>query len=163
MAIPPGRFGADVRARADALDKRVRAIVHLVGRDTLADARRRAPRREGGLSRSIRLTRHRSPLGFSISSRHPAARIQEFGGTIRPRTVSWLAVPLRDQTLWPRQVGRHRVVRDGSRVFLVDASGPAYELRQSVTVRAHPYMRPAVATARRRLSQLLRRTVGRLV
>jgi len=164
MSIAPGELGVDVRTRTHALIAQIRQIVHQVGDETMRDVRARAPVRTGGLQRSIQVIHHRKTLGFSIVSEHPAAHIQEYGGTIRPRTVSWLAIPLRGQTVWPRHIGRHRVLSGRRGPYLIALKGgddtPLWALRRSVTIPARPYIRPAIATARRRLAQLLRSIGG---
>lgn len=152
MAIPSGRLGAHLRDIAYGSVGRSREVMREHGQRAAMLARQYAPTRSGRLSLSIRASplRERAAAGFSLVSRHPAAAIQEFGGDILPRSVRMLAVPLQGQTVWPRQVGRHIVIRArNGRLYLFDrrprdGGSPRYELRDRVTVRPQPYMRPAL-------------------
>lgn len=166
MSITGDRFGAYLRETARGALIRARRAMREEAEITAADARRRAPTRSGDLARSIgyRLSRRTGEAGFVLTSTHPGALLQEYGGVVRPRTVRWLALPLRGQREWPRQVGRHIVIRVGGRLLLFDKSprnggAPQYALRREVRVRAQPHMRPAATNARRRLRRRLARSV----
>ena len=163
MPISPHEHGVAIRQSARGLLTRARRRMADEGARTLSDARRRAPSRTGALARSLRLRldTRTGVAGFSITSLHPGARILEYGGAILPRTVQYLAIPLRGQTVWPRHVGRHIVITARSgRLYLFrdrprDGGRPEYELVRRVDVRARPYLRPALAAARRRLRRVL--------
>lgn len=69
----------------------------------------------------------------------------EFGGVIRPKTGKYLAIPIGSYRGSPRSHSdlQLRKSRSGN-LLLVDASGtPQYVLKESVTIPARPFMRPA--------------------
>lgn len=166
MSIPGDRFGAHLRETARGALIRARRALREEGEITALDARRRAPRSRGDLARSIGFREIRRPgeAGFTLTSSHPGALLQEYGGVVRPRTVRFLAIPLQGQREWPRQRGRHIVIRSGGDLLLFDkrprdGGTPQYALRREVRVREQPYMRPAVRNARARLRRRLARDV----
>lgn len=77
------------------------------------------------------------------------AAIHEFGGTIRPKNSKYLAIPLTGAAKGvpgPRDYpGTLRFIPGQGGGVLVDEAGDAqYALRTSVTIRARPYLRPAI-------------------
>lgn len=75
------------------------------------------------------------------------AGIQEFGGVVSPKTAKLLAIPVDAAA---RTAGSPRgqdlvfVKTQGGQMFLMDKEGKIrYSLRRSVTIPAHPYLRPA--------------------
>lgn len=167
MAIRGNQFGAHVRDLAFGTVGRARATMREAGLRAASLARASAPSRTGTLARTIRsrALRERAAAGFSLVVGHPAGAILEYGGTIRPRTVQYLAVPLRGQTYWPREVGRHIVIRARSgRLFLFgqrprDGGVPLWELRRRVDIQARPYLAPAVRRVRAELLRELPRAI----
>lgn len=70
--------------------------------------------------------------------------IHEFGGTIRPAKGKYLAIPIGGMTGSP--LGKNLRLRKTGRgtLLLVDDGGQAqYVLKESVTIQARPYLRPA--------------------
>lgn len=116
------------------------------------EAKRRAPKRAGTLSRSIHTeitSQSVQQATVTVGTDLEYAAIQEFGGTIRPRRAKALAIPLTDRAraVPPRQFPGLHVQGRAGRGVLADASGvPQYALRQSVTIPAHPYLIPALTS-----------------
>lgn len=156
MSIRGDDFGAYLRDITFGMTGRAREVMRKAAFTAAEIARQNAPVRTGGLARTIRARalRERGAAGFSLVVGHPAGAILEYGGTIRPKSVQFLAVPLRGQTSWPRHVGRHIVIRARSgRLFLFDrrprdGGAPQYELRRRVDITARPYVAPAVRRVR---------------
>lgn len=70
--------------------------------------------------------------------------IHEFGGTIRPKKGKYLAIPIGSLKGSPVGKGLHLRKARGSTLLLVDSAGDAqYVLKESVTIPAKPYLRPA--------------------
>lgn len=92
----------------------------------------------------------------------PYAAIHEFGGTIRPKRAQYLTIPL-----GPKYKGRFasqfnlKAVKMKNNLFLVDPeTGEAgYVLKKSVTLRARPYLNPAVLRHREDAVTLIREAV----
>lgn len=73
------------------------------------------------------------------------AAIHEYGGVIHPKNSKYLAIPVGTYTGSPR---RHpdlkvRVTNNGNLVMVSAGGEVQYVLKQSVTIPARPYMRPA--------------------
>jgi hypothetical protein len=169
VAIRGDQFGAHLRGIAFGMTGRAREVMRAAGLRAAEIARQDAPSRTGGLARTIRsrALRERAAAGFDLVVGHPAGAILEYGGTIRPKSVQFLAVPLRGQTSWPRHVGRHIVIRARSgRLFLFnrrprDGGSPQYELRRRVDITARPYIAPAIRRVRAELMRDLPLSVFR--
>lgn len=101
-------------------------------------------------------TRFKSSVGAAATV--PYAAIQEFGGTIRPKTARALPVPVNhaakrhmEKAGTPRGLDLIPIKSRG-RLFLVprpykngrQRSGPVFMLTRSVTLRPRPYIRPGV-------------------
>lgn len=100
----------------------------------------------------------------------PYARIQELGGTIRPRRAKALAVPIgqegrraaRESLRSLRSLNLTLVLRRGRPPLLVrkgprGSFKPLFVLLNKVTLPARPYMRPASQLARPRILGMYRR------
>ncbi|MGA0848316.1 MAG: HK97 gp10 family phage protein [Chthoniobacterales bacterium] len=169
MPLDGSEFGAHLRELPKGSVREARAIMRETAREALILARQNVPRRSGRLARSLRTSplwkNARGQAGFYFRSRHPAARITELGGRIVPRSVSYLAIPLRGQRAWPRHRGRHIVIRARSgRLYLFgkrprDGGVPLWELRRHVDIPAQPYIAPALRQVRANLLQRLPRAV----
>lgn len=92
------------------------------------------------------------PQGYNVVVIGPGnviyAAIHEFGGTITPKSATYLAVPMSDTaraTGSPRGMPGLRFVPTASGGVLMDRAGTAhYALVKSVTIPARPYLRPAL-------------------
>lgn len=73
------------------------------------------------------------------------AAIHEFGGTIKPKTSKYLAIPVGTYKDSPRNHPRLKIRKTGAgNLVLVSANGTVqYVLKSSVTIPARPYLRPA--------------------
>lgn len=100
------------------------------------------------------------------------ARIQEYGGTIKPKKAKFLAIPLNAvktaagvARFSPREAAAagypHTFVRSG---VLFGKQGdqvvPLFALRRSVTLPARPYMRPALEAMRPKIEEGIRAAVA---
>lgn len=74
------------------------------------------------------------------------AAIHEFGGTIRPKSAKYLAIPVGARTGSPRRHADLKVRKTPKgNLLLVDGGGVTqYVLKPSVTIPARPYLRPAI-------------------
>lgn len=72
--------------------------------------------------------------------------IHEFGGTIKPKTSRYLAIPVGERTGSPLKYSDLKVRKTGKgNLVLVDGSGGVqYVLKSSVEIPARPYLRPAI-------------------
>ncbi len=87
------------------------------------------------------------------------AAIHEFGGEITPKNRQYLAIPLTNESRnrgprdYPEPL-RFVPIADGA--LLVDNAGDAqYVLRDSVTIPARPYLRPAIDTNRQEIEDAI--------
>lgn len=111
-----------------------------------------APKRTRTLSRSIHietLEKQAKKVEMGIGTDLDYAAIQEFGGTITPKKGKFLAIPLTEEAranVSPRDFPEKLSPRfGGNGGVLVDGAGIAqYALVRSVTIPAHPYLRPAL-------------------
>jgi hypothetical protein len=93
------------------------------------------------------------------------ARIQDQGGTVFPRTVQYLAIPLRKLPVgkWPRDFakGELRLIksRAGNLILAkISKSGviaPYFVLKKSVTIRGRNYLRAAADRAVAGISEIM--------
>lgn len=115
-------------------------------------AKEYSPKKTRNLSRSIHSEIVKTEERYAevaVGTDLEYAAMQEFGGTIVPKNVSYLAIPLTaaaEACVSPRGFsGPLRPVFFGMEGMLVDAAGEAqYALKKSVTIPAHPYLRPAL-------------------
>jgi HK97 gp10 family phage protein len=148
--------GEALRAAFKKLDENMRANTlrkgALAGGQVIRNgASRRAPRKSGNLRRSIVAEVKESndeQATIEIGTNLDYAAIQEFGGTIVPKKAKLLAIPVTKtaERFAPREYpGKlHMVISGGMPVGLADASDKLqYALKRFVTIKAHPYLRPA--------------------
>jgi len=122
-----------------------------VGKWLIRDARRRlAARRSkvstGRLAKSLKHKPYKAAV--TISSVLPYARIQQEGGTVRPRKRKYLAIPLRlhlaRSHTWPKhwQPDRLACIRVGSKLYLQDTKTGAivYRLVKQAKIPGRPYL-----------------------
>lgn len=132
-------------------ERRLRAL----GQRSLEEVRRRA---KGSIRDSIELEDR--PGEVVLSSDHPGAGINEYGGTIHGRP--WLAIPLSAATRGlpgPRSDPANLFVlrsKDG-RLFLASRRAGGLELhwklQHEVTIPARPFMAPGIEAARKGFEQ----------
>ncbi len=109
-------------------------------------AKDKAPKKTRTLARSIHtevMESSRDSARVEVGTDAEYAAIQEFGGRIAPKGHPYLAIPLTDQAAGyaPREFPGELHVQGNA---LVDQAGVAqYVLAPSVTLPAHPYLRPA--------------------
>ena len=108
------------------------------------------------------LDRHGQPIRY--------ARLQEQGGTVNAKRGRYLAIPL-DPAKTPRGVPRYDSPRVlGNQLFFHMKDGKAYlinkstvkawyRLKESVTIKARPYLRPGLREVSQRMPDDLRRIV----
>ena len=125
--------------------------------------------RTGGLGRSFRATLIDDGEGISAGAFSDAvqAKILDQGGTIHPKSVKFLAIPVspkakRTVGLWPRHwpKGVLRFLKDprGGRLVEVSKGGRLtlhYLLRKSVTIKARHYIEAAVPAVREAVREIL--------
>lgn len=150
-----------VQAVADRLERGIRlaSVSEFATHPTGALARSwvRDPVVNRGNAVSVKV---RSPLVY--------AKIQHYGGTILPRTVTRLAIPLLDhlrkQGLWPRdfEPGKfYATSPPGRNGALIDreTGQPWYLLRTSVTLPGTRYVTKGAADARRYIREVVRAAI----
>ena len=112
-------------------------------------AKKRAPNDTGALRRAIDYRLHKGGMGVDVGvfdRKIKHARLQEYGGTIKPKNSTWLTIPLD-----PRYKGKSARTFDmtfvslGGKKYMLDrATGRvAYRLKKTVTIDPKPYLRPA--------------------
>jgi hypothetical protein len=124
-----------------------------IGLDMKSDASRLAPVKSGDLSRSIDFfPRTPGAMGdtVKVGTNKIYARIQDYGGTIRPKTSQYLTIPL------PGTRGRIRDYPNGfflrskrGNVIYAEKKGntgqikPRFVLKKSVNIKGKPYLSKA--------------------
>lgn len=139
-------------------------------------AKGKAPKRTRNLGRSIHwelLEEDEVHVLVGVGTDVEYGPVQEFGGTITPKNGQFLAVPLTEQARQYENarnfVGlRVRMARGGQGGALVDTQGTAhYALVKSVTIPAHPYLRPALdenrETVKNEAAEVLRMKIRQAV
>lgn len=140
------RLGAEVAA--DALETAGLAGMLIVQNA----AKEKAPKRTRNLGRSIHMeteTKEAHLVEIVAGTDLEYAAMQEFGGTVVPKNVKFLAIPLTSaarQYVSPRDFpGKLSPRISGEGGVLVDENGEAqYALAKRAVIPAHPYMRPAL-------------------
>jgi phage gpG-like protein len=90
--------------------------------------------------------------------------IHEFGGTIRAKNGKYLAIPIGSLKGSPVGKGLHLRKTRGNTLLLVDSAGEAqYVLKQSVTIPARPYLRPAHDDNQAKAQEAIARVLKKLV
>ncbi len=117
-------------------------------------AKTKVPKRTRTLGRSLHedvAERGPESVTIEIGTDLEYAAIQEFGGVISAKTAQYLTVPLTDEAKatvtargFPGEL--HPVFRKGAnKGVLMDAAGVSqFALVKSVTIPAHPYLRPSL-------------------
>lgn len=139
-------------------------------------AKGKAPKRTRNLSRSIHwevLEADEVHVLVGVGTDVEYGGVQEFGGTVTPKEKQFLAVPLTEEARRfenARSFGglKVRMARGGQGGALVDAQGTAhYALVRSVTIPAHPYLRPALdenrETVKKEAAEVLRMKIRQAV
>lgn len=132
---------------ADELEKAAIAGALLI----VNAAKENAPRKTATLARSLHQeTAEKSDfyVEIHIGSDVVYAAIQEYGGTIVPKNVKFLAIPLSETAktcVSPRHfAGKLRaIVRGSSGVLMDDEGNVHFALTTSAEIPARPYLRPA--------------------
>ncbi len=143
--------------------------------DLQAGMKERAPKKTTNLARSIHIeTVKRTDTAVEVAAGTDLeyAAIQEYGGVIKPKNATWLAIPITEAAravVSPRNFTGTLHFRgkkgSGSAALIDDAGQVQYALKKSVTIPAQPYARPtldedgpkAQASVARALKTLLRR------
>ena len=134
-------------------------------REGTALARRLAPRDSGDLRRSIS-GRVDEDAGHLVTT-SPYGMMAEYGGTIRPRKGSYLAIPLRGQKHGPlSESGLFVRLAQSGHPYLArrvgDAIEPRYALRRAVHRKGGRFMARGFAKMRRRAREESARELRRL-
>ena len=102
----------------------------------------------------------------------PYARIQDSGGTIKPRTAKALAIPMSAtaRTMWPRDWPEEqlRLIVLRGKAFLVERVGKGklifhYVLKPEVKITGKGYVEEARKKALPQVDQMMRQAVARLL
>jgi len=96
------------------------------------DAKRRAPFKSGTLKRSITEKPRPAHLSISVGTNLPYAAMQEYGGTVRPKSKKFLKFDI-----------------DGKTIF---TKGPVH-------IPAHPYMRPALIENKHEVREIIMQVI----
>lgn len=114
-------------------------------------AQGKAPRKTSTLARSIHTEVTRSSPNYvevTVGTDLEYAAIHEFGGVIRPKNAKFLAIPITGAAKTyasPRDFpDKLHFIPSSSGGVLANKEGAQYILRSSVTIPAHPYLRPAL-------------------
>ena len=159
-------MATDIRAELRKLQTLVRSLqqisddpnmwtemLHRMGEGIVSEAKQRAPVDRGALRRAISYRLKSSGLGLEVGvlgGEHkgvPYGRIIELGGIIKPKKGKFLAIPLepqyRDRSPRAFDLG---FVTLGGKVYMIDrlTGKPAYRLKKTVTIKAQPYLKPAI-------------------
>jgi phage gpG-like protein len=129
------------------------------------------PRKTSNLMRSLHVEVEEADgqVTAEIGTDVVYAAIQEYGGTITPKTSKFLSIPLTEvakAAISPRNyAGELRFVGHNNGGVLVDEAGAAqYALVTSVTIPAKPYLRPAldnnVEAVRSQLENIIAQLLG---
>lgn len=90
--------------------------------------------------------------------------IHEFGGTIRAKKGKYLAIPVGSLKGSPVGKGLRLVKNRSGTLLLVDETGQAqYVLKESVTIPARPYLRPAHDDNRAKAQDVIGRVLKKLI
>jgi phage gpG-like protein len=82
---------------------------------------------------------------ISVGTDLEYAAIHEFGGVVTPKHAKYLAIPVNGATGSPLdRDDLHPVLSGSGSLVLVDETGVQFILKDSVTIPAQPYLRPAV-------------------
>jgi phage gpG-like protein len=151
--MPVRREGKLERFAALASSGQRRGL-YLAGMVVARAAQNKAPRLIGRLKRSLTPGKP-FPTGtwswaIHVGTNVIYAAIHEFGGVIVPRVAKMLAIPIGDLQGSPRRHDLHIARTKGGAWLLIDQAGKAqYVLKQSVTIPARPYLRPALREKQR--------------
>jgi len=127
-------------------------------------AQNKAPRLTGRLKRNLTPGKP-FPTGTWSWAVHVGtnviyAAIHEFGGVIVPRVAKMLAIPIGNLKGSPRQHNLHIARTKGGTWLLMDGADQAqYVLKQSVTIPARPYLRPALEEKRRVVGNVILKSI----
>jgi len=122
------------------------------GRVVQSAAQAKAPRKTSTLARSIHTEVTKSSPQYvevAVGTDLEYAAIQEFGGVIKPKNAKFLAIPVSSAAKQHVSPGNYpdklNFVPRPSGGMLVDRAGEIHFILQtSVTIPAHPYLRPAL-------------------
>jgi HK97 gp10 family phage protein len=169
MAIKGQLIGVDeLRRKFDALSESARGDVldnaALAGGMVLLNAARKNIKdsgliRTGNMSRSLHqevVERTATSATVEAGTNVEYAAIHEYGGTIRPKSGKYLAIPIGTLTGSPTKHDL-RLIKSGSgNLLLLDESGTAqYVLKTSVDMPARPYLRPALDDNRAEINEAI--------
>lgn len=139
------------------------------------EAKLRAPKKTRTLSRSIHSKITKRTLRIveaKIGTDIIYAKIQEFGGTIKPKNGKYLAIPVNSGKQYvspknfPTPLGFRRTKKGNG--ILIDAEGTTqFILVKSVEIPAKPYMRPAFDAKRneavQEFTEVMRHQIKRML
>lgn len=103
------------------------------------------------------------------------ARVQEYGGVIRPVRAKYLAIPIHPATITPAGVSRYRSPRDvpeeltfitskaGNKLLINEAGEPYYVLYSSVNLKARRFLRDGRDAALKRLGPDIAKELTKLI
>ena len=137
----------------------------LAGNVVAQAAQGKAPRRTGRLKRSLTAGKPFSTGALSwaihVGTNVIYAAIQEFGGIIKPKDAKHLAIPIGDLKGSPRQYPDLHIAKTRSGTWLLmDGQGKVqYVLKDSVTIPARPYLRPALQEKHKVIPTIILRSI----
>ena len=142
------------RSMGDAVQGASLGRVAMIGGMVIRDAAR-DNLKDQGLIRTRTLSRSldaeiseqsatRAVVDVGTNLEHGA--IHEFGGTIKPKSAKYLAIPVGSYTGSPKKYSDLKVKKTGrGNLVLIDASNRVqYVLKSSVEIPPRPYLRPAL-------------------
>ena len=142
----------DIRAIQGKLKEARQIAFFRIGNEMRNKAVGLAPRKSGQLRRSIQIfpnsvfaMKDRVQVGSNLKY----ARIQDFGGTITPKSGQYLTIPLGGIRGGPRNYPGGFFIRSkaGNLLYVVKTGKtgikPLFVLKKSVTLRGKPYLRKA--------------------
>ncbi|PKN91104.1 MAG: hypothetical protein CVU44_21035 [Chloroflexi bacterium HGW-Chloroflexi-6] len=92
------------------------------------------------------------------------APIHEYGGTIRAKKGKYLAIPIGGMKDSPVGKNLHLTKTSGGTLLLVDDGGQAqYVLKESVTIPARPYLRPAYDANQAKAQEAIGKVLKQLI
>ena len=116
------------------------------------------------LQKSFKLSKMKTPFGWRIkdSSNHPASRILEYGGVVRPKHKQYLRVPLRHTPAPFNEIPADELYLKGKRLFWKGV--PYFVLKLQTFHPAYFYLTKALARTRyqvrKTFGQEFRRVAG---
>jgi len=127
------------------LDNATSIALRRMGQEVRSDAVSWAPVKTGDLSRSILMSPQFPKTRVTVGTNKPDARIQDLGGTIRPKRAQYLTIPLGGTRGSIRShTGGFFIKSKRGNLLYVKKAGkgikPLFVLKKDVTLKGKPYL-----------------------